>query len=64
MTPKTCSTCAHRVGSFDNGKCAVSGCYVEVERRYPTKCGLDFDKWAPRQGIFTRITQFFKGVKS
>lgn len=63
MTPKTCSTCAHRVGPVEHGKCAVSGFYIMVERRFPTQCNVDFDKWVPRQGIGTRIIQFFKGVQ-
>ena len=61
--PKTCSTCAHRVGSFSFGTCAASGYYVTVERKHPTVCGEDFNAWKPRQGIVTRIVQFFVGCK-
>jgi hypothetical protein len=60
--PRTCSTCAHRVGSFAWGRCAASGMYIEVERKHPMVCGRKFETWSPRQGLLTRIRQFFVGA--
>lgn len=58
-TPRTCATCAHRIGGFGNGKCAFSGYYLEVERKYPTICGRNFEGWKKRQGIFVRIRDWW-----
>lgn len=64
-TPKTCSTCAHRVGpGFSYARCAVSGLFVEVARKHPTHCDRDFSAWQPRPGLLTRVIQFVAGVKA
>jgi hypothetical protein len=61
--PRTCSTCAHRDGATITwGKCAASGFFIETERKFPTVCSKDFRAWSPRQGLLTRIKQFFVGV--
>jgi len=62
--PRTCSTCAHRVGSFAWGRCVASGNYITTQRQFQTVCGKDFDAWQPRQGLFTRIAQVFIGCKA
>jgi hypothetical protein len=49
--PRTCRTCAHRSGS----RCNLSGFYMEVERKYPSKCGVYFEGWAPRESLLTRL---------
>lgn len=41
---RTCRTCAHKDGDM----CNLSGYYIETERRYPTVCGKNFDKWMPK----------------
>ena len=56
-TPKTCTTCAHRNRSI----CMVSGYSVYVERRCPSVCGVNFERWTKRQGIFIRIKNYFFG---
>jgi len=56
---KSCSTCEHRTGLTNN--CSLSGFYCSTERRYPTKCGQDYDGWVQRLGIFQRIRFVFTG---
>lgn len=51
--PKSCSTCEHRNGAFR--RCALSGYFCEVERRYLTRCGKDFEGWKQRLGFFERV---------
>ena len=57
---RTCKTCGHK----KRDKCMLSGYYIETERKYPTKCGTNFDGWIqspPKIGIFKAIKHFFVG---
>lgn len=61
---KTCHNCGHRNGNMTYGKCMLSGYYCKTERKYATKCGIDFERWIPRPkriGLIKQITIFFKG---
>ena len=49
--PRTCRTRAHR--SLD--RCNFSGFYIEVERKYPSRCGTGFEGWFPRESLFVRL---------
>lgn len=49
--PRTCSTCAHRAGSW----CNLSGYYREIERKYPSRCGAGFEGWVPRESLLVRL---------
>lgn len=62
-TPKTCATCAHKTGlTTEFGKCAKTGYYVEVQRRYAdVHCNSEFSGWSPRPGLLVRIKAFFIG---
>ena len=62
-SPKSCSTCEHRLGRGSFARCQLSGIYTMVERQYPTRCGRDFLGWVPRLGVLQRIARFFKGHK-
>ena len=59
--PKSCSTCEHRQGVGMFAKCTLSGCYAQVERKHPTRCGLDYAGWAKRLSLFERIVFYFTG---
>lgn len=51
---RNCTTCGHRIGKFKFGKCALSGSYCTIERKYPSRCGVDFQGWTPmpkRKGL-------------
>lgn len=58
-TPKSCSTCEHR----SLGRCMLSGYSCTTERMYPTVCGVDYKRWAPRLGVWQRIKAVWCGVK-
>lgn len=58
---RTCSTCGHN----NKGKCMVSGYSITTERTYPTKCGQNFEKWAPKPpkiGLKKRLLSFWYGT--
>ena len=59
---RTCRTCGHRSGAGAFAKCALSGFYIETERKYPVRCGHDFAGWTHRSGLLDRIRHFFKGT--
>lgn len=63
MTVKNCITCAHRKGTYHWGDCMLSGCYCTTERKFPQRCGINFDGWVQRKTIFVRIKEWFLGVK-
>ena len=64
MNNKSCSSCEHRVGPMGRfAKCALSGYYIETERKLGVWCGSHFVGWAPRRGFFRRIRDFFLGVE-
>ena len=58
MNDKSCRTCDRRFGH----KCNLGGVHYETERKYPTKCGEEYDGWIPRKGIFDRILEEIFGV--
>ena len=45
---KDCKTCGHRDWSMLGNHCSLSGCYCTTERSYPTKCGENYENWAPK----------------
>ena len=55
--PKTCATCAHRVGSlnFHYATCDLSGVYCSVARQYPARCGVEFKGWVQREPLLERV---------
>lgn len=58
---RTCKTCGHR--HWD--RCNLGGFFVTTERRYPTLCGKDFDKWMPeppKLGLKRRLLSFWYGT--
>lgn len=58
---RTCKTCGHKEGS----RCNLGGYYISTERRYPTLCGKDFDKWIPnppKLGLKNRLRAFWYGT--
>lgn len=56
VRPRTCATCAHRVGlTFSFGRCALSGYYLEIERKVPTVCGRGFEGWQLREPLLRRV---------
>lgn len=61
-TPKTCSTCAHRLGGGVYARCRYTGYFVNMSRHYHL-CPPDYSVWQPRQGLPVRIWQFFAGVQ-
>jgi len=64
MTFKNCNTCAYRNGfTYEYGDCLLSGYSCTTERKFPTRCGVDFDEWVYRKTIFVRIKEWFFGVK-
>jgi len=63
VIPKTCATCAHRVGKNIGGKCALSGQWITMEREYQFRCDRDFSGWAPRLGFRDRVIFWWKGGK-
>jgi hypothetical protein len=58
--PKTCATCAHRIGFGAYAHCAYTGEYAILARKYKT-CPPDFSPWQPRQGVLWRVIQLFTG---
>ena len=58
MNDKSCRTCGRRFGD----QCNLSGNYYTTERKYPTKCGMEYDGWIPRKGIFERMIEAIFGV--
>lgn len=61
--PKTCRTCAHRHGPMWFGpSCMFTGLYCEVSRIFQSRCDDDFSGWQPREGVLTRVRNWFKGV--
>ncbi len=57
---RACRTCAHK----DDKKCMLSGYYIETERKYASRCGVNFQGWEqrpPRKGLFTRVKEYFYG---
>lgn len=62
-TPKSCSTCEHRIGSSMHfAKCGASGYYCSTERKYPSVCGKDFEAWEPRLSVTQRFVFWIKGA--
>lgn len=55
VRPRTCATCAHRSGTMMFGKCMLSGYYLDVERRNPSVCGQDFERWRQREPLLRRV---------
>ncbi len=37
------------------GRCMLSGYYIETERKYPTVCGRNFEKWTQREPLLRRV---------
>jgi hypothetical protein len=37
----------------------ASGYHCTTERKYPTKCGVNFSMWIPREGLINRILNNF-----
>ena len=61
-TPKTCRTCAHRVGAiYAMPVCSRAGWSCSLEREYQRQCGKNFEGWAQRPGLLARIRAFFYG---
>ncbi len=60
--PRTCKTCAHRNGGMSYGICMLSGCYIETERKYPARCGVNFERWVPRPSLLQRLRAAFRGT--
>jgi hypothetical protein len=58
VRPRTCATCAHRNGSMQWGKCMLSGSYIEVERKYPARCGKGFSGWVQRETLMARVRRW------
>ena len=62
ITIKNCMNCGHRC----RGKCLLSGYPWEIERRFPSSCGRNFQGWvqAPKKlGMIQRIKRWFKQCK-
>jgi hypothetical protein len=60
---RTCSTCGHKL----NNMCMLGGYAIIYERRYPTKCGQNFENWTPkppriRMGLKKRLLSFWYGT--
>lgn len=60
---KDCRTCGYKVGvGYEYAKCTLSGCYCITERRYPSKCGENFEGWTPKPP--SKLKQFWEKLKS
>ncbi len=52
---RNCKNCGHR----KNSKCLLSGCYYETERKYPTRCGKNFEGWTPKEdNVFIKLIKY------
>lgn len=60
---KNCSNCAYARGSFEDGVCSLSGFYMTVERKIPTECGDNFERWIKKETLFEKIGRFLNGFK-
>ena len=57
---KNCMNCGHRRGiGFSTSRCMLSGYYCETERQHPSVCGIDFDRWKPRDSIIDKILRWW-----
>lgn len=48
VSNRTCKNCGHRNGGMEFGQCMLSGFYCSTERKIPTVCGINFERWIER----------------
>lgn len=58
VVTKTCATCNSRKGET----CSISRFTCWIERKYPTVCGLHFERWTPRPSFLRRLANYFENL--
>ena len=58
---KQCSNCQYKIGFFRSSwKCSLSGYYCTTERKYPSCCAENFEKWKSNDKAFKEIIKLKK----